>query len=221
VRGFSMMELVVALAIMAILMVLTAPMLGPFLLERRVAQLAASLTASLRRAQATAISRSQPVEVFFTRTAPQSQNVLTALAATTGAAPTWTGAQNWIARLALPPVGNPQPQNTAATQVWHWVEGGGRPVTFSDVGIDAGATTTIGFSTTGRAYDLSDPRAAAVPLNALTIRVVSSDGRFGRCIVVGSGGTVNVCTRPNPLTPTLAVAENDAPICRTLVKAQC
>lgn len=68
-RGFTLIEILVTLAIMAILVALGAPALRAFVVQRTVASQAAALADALRTARSEAIKRNQRITICNTQAA--------------------------------------------------------------------------------------------------------------------------------------------------------
>lgn len=92
VRGFSLVELMVALAVLALLLAAAGPMIGQWSANARVRSVAEELQNGLRMAQTEAVRRNRQVVFAFTDDAP-------ALDASPSA-----GGRNWLVR-ALPVAG--------------------------------------------------------------------------------------------------------------------
>jgi type IV fimbrial biogenesis protein FimT len=90
-EGFTLIELVVALAIFGILVALSIPSYSQWTANTRVRTTAESIQNGLMLAKAEALRRNAKVQLAFTSNAPTSANIASVTASTTG-----TG---WIARI--------------------------------------------------------------------------------------------------------------------------
>jgi len=174
VRGFTFVELLVVIAIMSVLLGVAMPQFGEMLAARRVQNVANSLAAAYKTAQAEAIRRNRTVEVVFTSTTPLAANTVAAAPVTASAA------RHWISRTVNPA--------SAADFV------GGQSLTgdLSNVTLANANLRSVGFTPTGRPLDLSAgvPAALAGPL----VIPVSATGTTRRlCVAVNTGGAVRVC----------------------------
>lgn len=86
-RGFSLIELMVAITVLGILLAATVPSIGSWLADARVRSTADSLQNAVRFAQSTAVSRSRPTVLALTNARP----AWNATPATNGS--------NWFVRL--------------------------------------------------------------------------------------------------------------------------
>ena len=176
-RGLSLIELMVALAVLAVLLTASGPPLAAWLANAKVRSAAEQLQNSLRLAQSEALRRNRQTVVALTAAAPS----LTATPVANGG--------NWFVR-ALPALngetaddshyvhGVAQPSNTAVTitgpalMCFNTI---GRPVTNTSTGLGVNCSAPTN-ATTPRLYDLS-VSAASKPLR----------------IQVGLGGQIRLC----------------------------
>lgn len=89
-RGFSLIELVVVLAILATLMLLGIPAMSGFVANSKVRNAAETFYAAVLRARGEAIHLNQQVDLVLTNDVPTSANVLALTSSPTG--------QNWAIR---------------------------------------------------------------------------------------------------------------------------
>lgn len=92
--GFSLIELVVGMAILAMLMALGLPQYATFISNARLRTTAEGITNGLNTARAEAVKRNSRVELVFTNDDPIEGLVNTLTASTTGA--------NWVVRAWVP-----------------------------------------------------------------------------------------------------------------------
>ena len=91
-RGFSLIELIIAVAIMGILLSLAAPTFSAYLRNIKLRSAAEVFLAGVQLARSEAIRMNTPVEFLLTANDPLSANVATAAASATGV--------NWMVRTA-------------------------------------------------------------------------------------------------------------------------
>ncbi|GAA5157917.1 pilus assembly FimT family protein [Viridibacterium curvum] len=83
-RGFSLVELIVVVAIMALLAALAGPELAAWIANSRVRSAAEALQNDLRKAQAEALRRNHQVAFVLTETQPVAANVASVVANAAG-----------------------------------------------------------------------------------------------------------------------------------------
>ena len=91
-RGFSLIELVIAVAIMGILLALGAPTFSTYLRNVKLRSAAEAFMSGVQLARSEAVRMNANVEFMLTADDPLAANVATATAATTGV--------NWMVRTA-------------------------------------------------------------------------------------------------------------------------
>jgi type IV fimbrial biogenesis protein FimT len=180
-RGFTLVELMVAIAILSVLAGVAMPRLGELLAVRRIQSVAHNLAADYRTVQTEAIRRNRIVEVAFTNSVPIAANTVSAAPVTASAA------RNWIARVANP------------TGPGDFVAGRTLDGDLASVALTHGALRSVGFTPNGRPLDLSAGPAAPVALAApLVVRVTAPGTARLRCVSVSTGGSVRVCDPSRP-----------------------
>ena len=97
-RGFTIVELLVGLTVLAVLIALGAPAMGSYLQSSKMQSVAASYAAGLQLARAEAIRRNTRTEFVLTDTATSTADIANALA------PAVSG-RNWVVRAASGPGG--------------------------------------------------------------------------------------------------------------------
>ena len=172
--GVTLIESLVALAIVAVLSAMVVPGFEQTLAQRRVVAAASDYVQALRLAQVEAIRRNRTVEVLFTGVDPVAANVL--------ATPVASGAACCrLVRVAAP-------LGAADHVAGHGSSGhaGAR------VAIDAGAVRSVAFTPTGRPLDYTGaaPRPLAAPL-VVRFTDVSSARRL--CAVLSTAGSARLC----------------------------
>ncbi len=175
--GFSLIELLIAIAITAIVAVMVTPSFAQIMGERRVQAGAVAMAATLRKAQASAIARNRIVEVLFTAAEPVPTGVL---AATSAAASNG----RWLARTL--------PTASAAD----FIDGYDAAAQLPTVTI-ASTQNAFGFTPLGRPVLLGGTVPTALT-NTVVVRF--SDGPTSRriCTYLTTGGAISTCD------PTLA-----------------
>lgn len=91
-HGFSIIELMIAVAIMSILMAIALPAFSDYIRNVKVRTEAEAFVSGIQLARAEAVRRNAPVEFLLTSDAPTETNVASATASTSG--------PNWIVRTA-------------------------------------------------------------------------------------------------------------------------
>lgn len=176
-QGFTLIELVVAITVFAILLAFGIPEFIDFLKNREVQSAAESVQNDIRRAQIEAMKRNLPTEFVLTSaTVSMSPPTLTpAINSTSG--------RNWILRV---PSNASLAQPTAQLLAAHNASDGfpnGR------VQLRQGANP-LRFSALGRTAN-----SAGTPLNVDTIFRVqhASGGARNLCVVISTSGAIQIC----------------------------
>ena len=171
--GFTLLEMLIALAIMAIVTAFAVPAFTDLLSDRRAAAAARSYATSLRKAQSESIARNRIVEVLFTASDPVPANVVSAVAMSAA------GSHRWLVR------------QTAPTGTADFVDGHSLLDRTPNVTV-ASTAGTVGFTPLGRPVDLAG--GVVSPL-ANTVVVRFTEGGSGRriCTYLTTGGAVKVC----------------------------
>ena len=99
-RGYTLVEVLVGITVLAILIGLGAPAMGTFLQNSKIANATQEFYSGIQSARTDAIRRNAPVQFVLTSTAVSTSNLANAL--TTSA----TGA-NWVVRAASDVTGGP------------------------------------------------------------------------------------------------------------------
>lgn len=183
-RGFSLIELIVGLAILGLLMALGLPQYATFISNARLRATTEGITNGLNLARAEAVKRNTRVELVFTDDEPIEPLVNTVVASTTG--------PNWVVRAWVP-----------ATSSYDFIEGklgaegsgktGASGVTVATVttGIYDGTVTFTGFGALNSAqpisFQVTFPTAGACD-------TVATQGPL-RCLNVNvtPGGQIRIC----------------------------
>ncbi len=183
--GFTLIEVLVGLAILSIMLALGMPSLANYMGNARIRASASSLHAAAQLARTEAIRRNAVVELILTDDAPTLVN--TANLSTTG--------QNWIVRLW-----DPGAATFRLLQGKSALEGGSTSVvvtgttsrlTFNGMGRSAGGVATFVFtSTSGVCADVH----GVGPMRCLDVRV-SAAGQARLCdALITTAGDSRACT---------------------------
>lgn len=192
-RGFTLIELVVTIAIAAILLMVAVPAFSKWFADARIRSVAESLQNDLRRAQAEAVKRNRQVAFVLTDDAPSATTVTAA-----------SSARNWTVR-ALPLLnsdegdddtsgsttfifGNAQDSNSDTT-----VNGDASALCFNSVGRLVASTATIA--------DAGNVSCTAPTTDTPRyLRVQNATGDRPLWIQVYLGGKIRMCD-PNQTLP--------------------
>jgi type IV fimbrial biogenesis protein FimT len=194
-RGMTLVELMVTLAVAAILMFAVAPDIGEWMRSLQVRNTAEQLQAGLQRARNEAIKRNTPVRFSLVRLAnPATMDNSCALSAAAG---------SWVVSL-LDPSGKCGATDPTADPMMidqHAAADGGRDAVVA-AWQDAAATIaadSITFDGFGRASGAGIARIDVTHATAPSVRALR--------IVVASGGSVRMCD------PSSSIATNDPRHC--------
>ena len=173
--GFTVVELIIAVAIVAILAGLAVPMFSDAVAARRVHAIAQSLAATLQTAQTEAIRRNRAVEVAFTTATPTSANVVSATAVSA------SSARGWISRVVN------------ASGSTDFVGGQSLTGDFSSITLTQ-SIKSVAYTPTARVLDMSAGSSAPVTLGSpVSIRVATAGSARKMCVTVMNGGSVRIC----------------------------
>ena len=183
--GFSLIELAIAITIMAILIMLGMPSFSEYMANARLGATAQSFYTGLNTARSEAIRRNSTVEFAMTNT-PLGPGIENALA------PDVTG-KNWVVRArpnATSPYDSPPIDSKTA------LEGGG---TTPRVTINA-TTAIVTFDGLGAATSASGVNVNVISIDNPPAGLCAPAGPV-RCwdVRVGAGGQVQLCDRAAPM----------------------
>jgi type IV fimbrial biogenesis protein FimT len=179
-RGFSMVELMIAIAIVGFLLVMGIPSFTGYIQNSRLRSAAESCLAGLQRARAEAVRQNSDIQFILTDSAATAANVATAPPLATG--------RNWMIRSAdLTTFIEGSPQSMQATVDG---DGGGTAgITFNGLGrSDLTTTATIQFSN-----PIGGACAPTGPMRCLNIQVTVG-GQIKMCDpAIASAGDTRRC----------------------------
>jgi type IV fimbrial biogenesis protein FimT len=202
-RGFTLVELVVGLSVIAILAAIGLPSMGMFLQNSKVANAAASYYAGIQLARAEAIRRNVETQFVLTNTAITTANLPNALA------PSVNG-PNWVVRVGNGPGAPPPAFLPAAVEAKTGMEGEGNTSVPAIQVLGAGVGATVfdgrirfnGFGTPpalpgggNEAYviDISNPAAGPCgPIHCRRI-TISQGGQVASCDLSAAVGDSRAC----------------------------
>jgi type IV fimbrial biogenesis protein FimT len=180
-RGFSMIELVVAMSIMAVLLAAAVPAYSGYIASTKIRNAAEAFYNAAQRARAEAVRRNAPVELVLTNDTPVAGaggNVQTLTPSATG--------KNWVVRV---------PDPAASGQLVDFkmgVESGGDMVL-----VNAGAATLIRFNGVG---ETTSDTPITVAFTHRTLNTACSLTDSVRCVSVriSMGGQSRLCEPNQP-----------------------
>jgi type IV fimbrial biogenesis protein FimT len=193
-QGFTLIEMMIAVGILAILLAIGIPSMREWIANREVSNLAESLAEGLRRAQIESIKGNRPVQfVLTTSTLPVGTAASTfdpaTLTLTDGGLTTGDAAPNWAVRY-IDPVVPAVPANNRYFVGRSFSEGwrnarvtGSAALSFSAVGKVQGVTNASGTASpppTYSVYQVLNPTIDTM----ITRRL---------CVFVSPGGAVKIC----------------------------
>lgn len=171
--GFTLLELLITLGIVAIVTAFSVPSFSGLLSESRVSAAARAYASALRKAQAEAIARNRNVEVLFTTSDPTPTTVVSAAASTAA------GGNGWMVRLV------------GASSAADFIEGFSLADQVSNVSAST-TPTVLGFTPLGRPVDLSSGAIAALAATTV-VRFTEGGGSRRFCTYLTTGGAARVC----------------------------
>ena len=186
VGGFTLVELLVALTLAAILLAIGAPSMSQYLQTAKVGASTQSLHAGLQAARTEAIRRNRPVEFVLTNMAVGATNIASAVVQSS------TGV-NWVVRAASGPASAPEFDLVDAKAAAESAGGDPTSVVIAASGAFTGTITFNGFG------------AVTAP-GTFIVRHVSSPSCPGagaircRLVRISGGGQVSTCD-PDATSP--------------------
>ena len=183
-RGFSLIEVMISVAIVAVLLGVGVPAIGDWIQNRQVNALAESIASGLRMAQSQAVQRNVPVDLLFTSsdvTVPANQASPTL---TVGGLAKTDATPNWMVR------------ESGATTSAGFIQG--------KTGLDDGGNARfsgpagVSFSPLGSlSASIAANGTSAAPTGTVVFMVVNpsvqASSSTQRCIYVSTGGAVRIC----------------------------
>lgn len=187
--GFSLIELMVTLAVLAGLLLAVTPLVRDWMLDTEIRNAAESISTGLNRARAEAVRRNEPVlfSLVSNDAHPGTLDNRCALSSTSA---------SWVVSLDPPAghCGDPLGTSTGTRLIARHARGDGAPGVTVEVR-DAGCANATGqaqvrFSGVGRALTgTGDPP----PIRCIVIRHPGSATTRTLHVVLNSGGTVRTC----------------------------
>jgi type IV fimbrial biogenesis protein FimT len=190
-RGFTLIEMMIAVGILAILLAVGIPSMREWIANRQVSNLAESLAEGLRRAQVESIKGNRPTQFVLTSstlpvgTAADTFNPAT-LGLTSGGLALTDAAPNWAVRFVDPvtAANNRYFVGRASSEGWVNARVSGTAVlSFSSVGKVQSVANASGTVSTPPAYSVYQVLNPTIDA-AVTRRL---------CVFVTPGGAVKVC----------------------------
>jgi type IV fimbrial biogenesis protein FimT len=177
-RGFSMIELMVGLAVFGVLLAVGLPSLQAYSMNNRLLTTAQSFVSGIQTARTEAIRRNTPVQFLMTDS--------TVVTDPNNATPSSTG-KNWIVFVPNP-TGVPEVVDSKAA------EGAAATVAVSMVDAASSAVSSITFNSFGGSSLGSVATLSVTPVDASTCNSASSHSDI-RCVnvVVTPGGRSQLC----------------------------
>jgi type IV fimbrial biogenesis protein FimT len=196
-RGFTIIELLIGLTLLAVLLGLGAPAMGTYLQNSKLASATASYFTGIQTARTEAIRRNVLTQFVLTDTPVSTGNLANALAPA-------TGGSNWVVRAAsspgvfLPAIeakASAEGEGSAAAAALVIAGSASAPAVFD------GTIPFNGFGGTadGAAYaiDISNPAAGTCKASGGTIRcrriTVSPGGQITACDPAAAAGDSRAC----------------------------
>jgi len=193
-EGFSLVEVMVAVAVLAVLLGVGIPAIGDWIQNRQVSVLAESIASGLRQAQSEAVQRNTAIDMVMTTsdvTSVSNPSTVTLTAGGLAKTDTALTGVNWMLRVSG--------ATTAAGFILGKTSGDGSPnARFSG---PAGVT----FSPLGRvSASIAADGTATAPAGTLVFWVknpyVNSAQDMKRCVYLSTGGSVRLCD-PRAVSP--------------------
>jgi type IV fimbrial biogenesis protein FimT len=191
--GFTLVELLITLAVVSTLLAIGAPQFSTMLANSRVRSAAESVQHGLRLAQVEALKRSASTEWTLTSADPVPGNAGAASSAS---------ARNWISRVRI--------DATRGLNAFQFLAGSeANPVTAPTITNQAGNFPVV-FMPTGQVMrgDAGGPTALAAPM-AIRVNVAGADRPL--CVLATPSGSIKMC---DP-----ALAAGDPRACRPAITA--
>ena len=203
-RGFTLVELLIGMSIIAILALLGAPAMGTFLQNSKLSNAAASYYAGIQLARAEAIRRNVETQFVLTNTPITTANLPNALALT-------VNGPNWVVRVGNGPGSPPPAFLPAPVEAKSGMEGEASTIAPAIQVVGAGVAPTVfdgrvrftGFGTPpalpggggNEAYviDISNPAAGPCgPIHCRRI-TISQGGQVASCDLSAAAGDSRAC----------------------------
>jgi type IV fimbrial biogenesis protein FimT len=182
--GFTLMELVVTIAIMAMLLLAISPSLASWMVNLHIRNAASALEQGLQRARQEAIRRNQSVGFWLVSASSSDSNVLDAsceLSSSSG---------SWVVSVKTP-AGNcaalPSVTTTPMLVASHAVGDGGSNVSVLAVDSSGAAASSVIFDGTGSVSNTS-------PISKIDVTATSNASNYrSLCVELSGIGAVRLC----------------------------
>jgi len=198
-RGFTLVELMVTIAVLGLLMLATLPSVGVWLRNAEIRTAAESLQSGLQKARAEAVRRNQPVLFSLVKGAN--------IGALDNDCALSTSSASWVVSLDDPSSKCAQSASAGANNAPHLIDkyAQGDGATHVSVAVlneacdAAGTATQIAFDGYGRLATAT----IAAPIRCIEVSHANPDSHKMR-LVIGMGGTLRMCdpavAAPDPRT---------------------
>ena len=183
-RGFNLIEIMIAVAIMGIFLGIGIPAIGDWVQNRQVGVLAESVASGMRMAQLEAVQRNVQIDMVFATSDVTSPADPSAATLTVGGLAKTDPTPNWMVRVA-------GGTTNAGFLQGKMARDGSENARFS-------GPAGVRFSPLGRvSASIAANGAATAPAGTLVFKIVNPSIQSGlaiqRCVYVSTGGAVRVC----------------------------
>lgn len=196
-RGFTLVELMVTIAVLGLLMLATLPSVGAWLRNAEIRTAAESLQSGLQKARSEAVRRNQPV--LFSLVKGASIGVLGTDCALS------TSSASWVVSMSDPSGACDKSASAGGAPglIDKYAQGDGAPhvsvAVLNDTCTGAGTATQVAFDGYGRLATTT----IAAPIRCIEVSHTNPDSHKLR-LVIGTGGTLRMCDpdlkAPDPRT---------------------
>ncbi len=183
-RGFNLIEIMIAVAIMGIFLGIGIPAIGDWVQNRQVGVLAESIASGMRLAQAEAVQRNVQIDMVFATSDVTNPSDPSAATLTAGGLAKTDPTPNWMVRVA-------GGTTSAGFLTGKMGQDGSENARFS-------GPAGVRFSPLGRvSASIAANGTATAPAGTLVFQIVNPSVQSGlatqRCVYVSTGGAVRVC----------------------------
>jgi type IV fimbrial biogenesis protein FimT len=189
--GFTIVEIMVSVAILAVMMAVGIPAIGEWIQNRQVAAMAESIASGLRQGQSEAVQRNVTVDLVMTTASVSGVSNPSTVTLTAGGLTQSDTAPNWMLRVSG--------GTTAADFIM------GKPAADGSPNARFSGPAGVSFSPLGRvSAQIAANGTATAPTGTLQFWVDNplnqSTKRAKRCIYLSTGGSVRICD-PRAVSP--------------------